>query len=291
MQRKIAERSQADNTFIACLERRGFNSIILRKSMRKIIYSGCLLILLLFLSSKVCYGASGINSNEQEIINRVRAGFMVDGKYYTVDSKYINQGINYLNKDGVDITAEQKSMIFAKMAELAPQGVSRGYLKPGNKEQGKIEKGNEAAGGKESGNTKGKDADSNSESNNNSETDLNALVIQSTSKYLNSMGNSKSEIAQKTLSYTRMSLEELINSAKEISSRMGVSVSYDFSHNEVKVIDQKGKAVMSAESVIKNTGFRFNVTLLVCGVLTSLIIICIFLAKYNGLFNSLEEDI
>ena len=257
--------------------------------MRKIIYSGCFFILLLLLSSQVCYGASGINSNEQEIINRVRAGFKVDGRYYTVDTKYINQGINYLNKDGVDITEEQKSMIFAKMAELAPQGVARGYLKPGDREQGMAEEGKKAPGGKESGNKESKDTDSNSKDN--SETNKNDLVIQSTSKVFNDMGNSKSEIAQKTLNYTRMSLEELINSSKEISSRMGVSVSYDLSQNEVKVIDQKGKAVMSAESVIKNTGFRYNVTLLVCGILISLIIICIFLAKFNGIFNSLEEDI
>ncbi len=216
---------------------------------------------------------------------------MVDGKYYTVDSKYINQGINYLNQDGVNITDEQKSMIFAKMAELAPQGVARGYLNLSEKEQEKAENSNEAAGGNKnkSGNNKGKAANSKSESNN-SETDMKDLVIQSTSKALNSIGNSKSEIAQNTLNYTIMSLEELINSAKEISSRMGVSVSYDLSQNEVKVIDQKGKAVMSAETVIKNTGFRFNVTIVVGAVLISLIITCIVTAKYYGLFTLREEE-
>lgn len=55
--------------------------------------------------------ASGINAEEQKVLNILKAGVSVNGKTVSLDASYINTAENYMNSDGIDITAEQASVV------------------------------------------------------------------------------------------------------------------------------------------------------------------------------------
>lgn len=55
--------------------------------------------------------ASGINAEEQKILNTLTAGVNVNGKMVMLDASYMNAAENYLNSDGVSITADQASVV------------------------------------------------------------------------------------------------------------------------------------------------------------------------------------
>lgn len=79
-------------------------------------------------ASMTAAASSGINANEQAVLNFAKGTFELDGKYYKVRNSYINQAYNYMNKDGVDFTAAQKNEAIAQAKAMVAEGVSKGYL-------------------------------------------------------------------------------------------------------------------------------------------------------------------
>lgn len=62
--------------------------------------------------------AAGISTDEQAIIDKLKAGFTVDGKTVSVPTDIINQVENEFMKNETDVTAAQASVIEGKMDEV-----------------------------------------------------------------------------------------------------------------------------------------------------------------------------
>ncbi len=247
--------------------------------MRKKVFLTFAIIIILFMPSITTMAASGINSEEQAIVDRIRAGYTVDGIQYYVGSQYINQGVNYLSRDDVNITAEQRASILAKLEEMAPQGVIQGYLKPvvADDHASEIIKDQDLAESVGS-NLTNKETEVGNNTDSNAETDL----VSSTQ--LKEKDDSISKATEK------MSMSEIIESAKAITEDMNISVSYDLEANEIKVINSEGKAVLAANKTIKNTGFSLNTTVIIAGFILCSLVCSIVVAAKLHLFSFQEEE-
>ena len=71
---------------------------------------------------------SGINSYEQWIINVIYSTFRYQGKYYKAKSEYITKVIDYLNRDDIDLTAEEADNYINKIYRNVRRGIDEGYL-------------------------------------------------------------------------------------------------------------------------------------------------------------------
>lgn len=59
--------------------------------------------------------ADGINSEEQAIIDTLKAGVSVEGKTVTVPGEYVNAAEKYFATEGVEITADQAKVVNAQI--------------------------------------------------------------------------------------------------------------------------------------------------------------------------------
>ncbi len=71
---------------------------------------------------------SGINPNEQRIISVIYSTFRYQGRYYKAKSEYITKVINYLNRDDIDLTADEVTNYINKIYRNVQRGVDEGYL-------------------------------------------------------------------------------------------------------------------------------------------------------------------
>ncbi len=62
------------------------------------------------------FAAGGISAQEQELLNKFKAGVVVDGKTITPPQKYIAQAENYLKND--DLTADEISKVSATIDKV-----------------------------------------------------------------------------------------------------------------------------------------------------------------------------
>ena len=79
----------------------------------------CLLLSVSCMSVKIL-AASGINAEEQKILNVLKTSVTIDGKVVSLDASYINSAENYMNSDGVDLTASQADVVITQI-EAAKQ--------------------------------------------------------------------------------------------------------------------------------------------------------------------------
>lgn len=84
----------------------------MKKALRLI---ACLMMCVACMSVTVG-AASGINPSEQKILDVLRAGVTVEGKVVSLDVSYINSAENYMNSDGVDITASQADVVVSQVS-------------------------------------------------------------------------------------------------------------------------------------------------------------------------------
>ena len=59
--------------------------------------------------------ASGINSEEQRILDELKSQFIVEGKTVALDSSYLNSAENYMSLDGVEITDLQATIVISQI--------------------------------------------------------------------------------------------------------------------------------------------------------------------------------
>lgn len=84
--------------------------------MKKVIAS-IMSALLAVTVSITAFAASGINANEQAILDKLKAPITVGDKNLTLPAEYYNQAENYLKQDGVDVSDEQKATIITQIDE------------------------------------------------------------------------------------------------------------------------------------------------------------------------------
>ena len=74
--------------------------------------------------------AGSLNEHEQAIIEAAGEVYEYNGTSYKVEKRYIDQLINYLSRDDIDITAEDKDILIGLAYANIELGVKDGYLKP-----------------------------------------------------------------------------------------------------------------------------------------------------------------
>lgn len=74
--------------------------------------------------------AGSLNKYENQVIAQAKKTYIYQGKEYRVTDTYINQLVDYLSSDEVDITAEQRDTALQMAYNSIEQGVLEGYLVP-----------------------------------------------------------------------------------------------------------------------------------------------------------------
>lgn len=64
-----------------------------------------------FVSTLNVFAASGISAEEQQILNRLKAGITVNGVVKQVPAEYYNMAVTELTNNGADLTADQVNTI------------------------------------------------------------------------------------------------------------------------------------------------------------------------------------
>ena len=235
-----------------------------------------------FLLSSTAQARTGINANEQELIEFFQNGIEYNGQHYSIPVEYINQGINYLKQPDVDITDEQKQKIYAKVVEMTPTGIEQGYLKldePAPTTQLTITPAPEAP-----------TPEKENTSENSEEQSVPMQAESETPEAESSSGNHTTQDREKETRKENKSVSQVITSVKDLSDDLGVQIAYDADQHHINVTNEKGKTVMKADKVIKNTGFLLNQSIFIGAGLFVLLGICMEVARRHQLFAHYDEE-
>lgn len=83
-------------------------------------FFACLICVACLLTMSVnVFAASGLNADEQAILDRLSSVVTIDGKEISIPADMLNQAENYLRRDDVDLTADQKTAIIAEIDKAA----------------------------------------------------------------------------------------------------------------------------------------------------------------------------
>lgn len=85
-------------------------------------FSVFLAVLAVAVLSVPAFAASGINKNEQKVIDLVAGGSKISGNYYAPLQSYQNTMRNYFNRDGVNVTAAEADGICSYIKKIYDQG-------------------------------------------------------------------------------------------------------------------------------------------------------------------------
>ena len=88
--------------------------------MKKVVYLITCLVLSVSCMSVKVMAASGINAEEQKVLDVLKTSVTVNGVSVSLDASYINSAENYMNGDGVNLTASQANIVIAQI-EAAKQ--------------------------------------------------------------------------------------------------------------------------------------------------------------------------
>lgn len=225
---------------------------------------------------------TGLNDNEQELVEYFQRGIEYEGKHYSIPREYINQGINYLNQDGVDITDEQKSKVYAKVVEMTLEGIRQGYLildEPSDTNATQSPANTEASAPSDT--ITGNEPNKSNQPNTTDPSNISTATIPGQ--------NIAEQKAINPDNTAKKGIPELIDAVKDLSDELGVKVSYDAAKRKVNIINDDGNKVMVSDKTIKNTGFQLDQTFIILGGLILLVALCNYLACRYQLFAHQDE--
>lgn len=99
---------------------------IMKKETKRIVIGA--LLCTLFLPMQI--HAGGMNGNEQSVYSAASGTFTYEGQTYKAADAYLAQLSEYLNRDDIDLTAEQAASAIAEMNASVAEGVTQGYIVP-----------------------------------------------------------------------------------------------------------------------------------------------------------------
>lgn len=85
--------------------------------MKKVISFVLASVMAISLLSVCAFAASGINANEQKILDSLSEKIVVNGKEVAINASLINQAKNYILRDGVNVSEAETSEILGYIAE------------------------------------------------------------------------------------------------------------------------------------------------------------------------------
>ena len=95
---------------------------------RKLVIAFVLLAISVFAPLYSVRAESGINENEAWIVAVINGVFEYDGHYYRAKDSYIAEATAYLNRDGVDLTADQAAKAVNYIYSHVADGIAAGYI-------------------------------------------------------------------------------------------------------------------------------------------------------------------
>ncbi len=223
--------------------------------MKKIIVLG----ILIFIAANVQIVQAGeLNQYEAEIVSKARGQFEKDGVKYQVDPVLVQELINYLSLDETDLTAAQKNEVIAQMYANIEQGIEEGYLIPvtvQDKEEVAKENHVEAADG-DSAVSEENEKDKTAEEDNKVKTEKKGVA-----------GNDFFKKIKKPVT----------------------NLETDKNNGRVTVTDEEGGILLTVDTVVKNTGFNINGTIVMLTGMGIVFGICSITAYRCGFLNHRKE--
>jgi len=208
---------------------------------------------LLLTTNYIVVYAGDLNQYESEVVDAAKGIFEVDGVTYQVEQSYINELIRYLKEDNVDITAEQRDEAITIMHTNIEKGVMEGYLIPVTK-QDNLE-----------------DADG---------------VQPEEQPSISHITEGKDNKEDRTNPISEEKTEEFIH---QIINEPDTTTRIDAEKGKVIVTKGADDSLITLNTVIKNTGFNLNITLMMLFLLFLVMAICFFAAFKLELFIHEEE--
>jgi hypothetical protein len=181
------------------------------------------IITLLASSTMVAY-AGTLNEYETTVISVARGQFVYNGVTYQAEEQYVEELSAYLMQDGIELTVEQRDYAIESIYANVEQGVLEGYLQPvvASEEE---EQPTENS-GEEQPETEQPDTEDDEDS-------------------------ADSNLEDKTKEY----VEDIIKQPSTITK-------IDNNQGKVTVTDKTSKELLTVNTVIKNTGFNLNTTVI-----------------------------
>jgi len=221
--------------------------------------------LLLIVNVQVVH-AGTINEYEAEVIKIAKGQFESGGITYQVDPVYIQQLIDFLMQDDVDITSEQKDKAISMMFSEVEQGIEAGYLIPVVVEESTQESSN-------------LDEPGNLEEETNQTEELNEEDgIKDTEESKETEGKE----GNTTVNTPDEFVKHIIDSPATITQ-------IDKDKGKVTVTKGEDKSVITVNTVIKNTGFNLNITVIMASLLVIVMVICIFVTFRLNLYVKKDD--
>ena len=219
-------------------------------------------IILLISANTLMVHAGSMNENELAIVGVAQSQFEIDGVKYHIDSSYINELINYLNLDDVDLSAAQKDEAISTIYANTKQGITDGYLvptesqtKPENTvEDGAIEDGTSQP------DTDKPDADK-PDANQPDETDTTEIVTS----------------------------DNQTDFVAEVMKPVVTTTEIDKANSKIIVTDKNSNNILTVNTVIKNTGFNLNRTVIMAVGMVIIMGICVIVTVKQGFFAQSDE--
>lgn len=224
----------------------------------KAAYVAVLSIFLLFGLDTQRVQAGSLNENEAAVVKAAQGTFDWNGAKYKVDPVFIGQLAGYMNRDDVELTAEQRDEIISLMFSNVEQGIAQGYLIPAEAESGEQEE--ESKTGEQTGqeNTREKDGDS------------------------SEISSSDAESSQ-TTEETKALNQKQAAIVKEIKKQPVTKVQAEA--DKITVKDENDSELVTVNTVIKNTGFNLDTTFAVGGGLVFLLAMSMSVTLACGFFR------
>lgn len=201
------------------------------------------IITLLASSTMIAY-AGTLNEYEATVISVARGQFVYNGVTYQAEEQYVEELSAYLMQDGIELTVEQRDYAIESIYANVEQGVLEGYLQPVVPSE-EEEQPTENA-GEEQTETDQPEAEPGEDS-------------------------VDSNLEDKTKEY----VEDIIKQPSTITK-------IDNNQGKVTVTDQTSKELLTVNTVIKNTGFNLNTTVIMGIGLLMIMIVCLMVTmKYQ----------
>ena len=214
-------------------------------------------IILLISINTLMVHAGNMNENESAVVSVAQSQFEIDGVKYRIDSSYTNELINYLNLDEVDLTVAQKDEAISTIYANTKQGLTDGYLVP-IESQSNPENTNEDGTGEDG--TSQPDTE---------QTDVDQDDKADTPRIVTS---------DKPTDFVAEIMEPLVTTTE-----------IDKANSKIIVTDKNSNNILTVNTVIKNTGFNLNRTVIMAVGMVIIMGICVIVTVKHGFFAHSDE--
>jgi uncharacterized protein YoaH (UPF0181 family) len=234
-------------------------------------------VLLLIILNGIRVRAEEMNQYELEVVQEAKKVYEVDGVQYQLDDTYIDLLEEYLAAPELDLTKEQKDVVISKIYENLNQGITEGYLIPIVQEEVVVNK--EING--EQPNDDGVESKDEITSNQEDESTDNSKAFSNTTESVensdaitdNNINISEQidGLLQNDEGIANTENNDIVDNILETAGT-DKTIRIEYATGTLKVEDTSNTTVLTLNTVIKNTGFSLEQT-----IITIILVVCIMI--------------